>query len=778
MTHRRFVRALGPCLLLAVAAPLAPAAELPTHFRLEPVLTSGLTEPSSMDKTSDGRILITERTTGNLRVVAQGELQASPLCTVSVTSTGEGGLLGVAAHPRFPSNGWVYLYYTDAVGGKNKVTRFTVTATSCGDGFDIVANLGAGPSFLRNGGGLAFGSDGKLYIGTGDVQTSGNGQDDGTLFGKILRVNDDGSVPADNPTPGSPVYAKGIRDARSIATNSTGNVYATDGGAGATIYDEVNRIGAGGNYGWDPSTGNSGGVYDDPLAAYSPVVGIRGLDVMGSAIAFPNLNADGIDNNENRYGPDHAPGVKRVNDNGAKGQCYGGSQPDKVCTTDADCPPRNNGFYNETARCQLIDDDAEYCSPTAYGDDLCGANGTDEPDETFLKNVFFAADSGNKIYRGITNPSDLTQLVRTDTFLDSAFLADCPDNWTDVLTGNDGVLYALARNAGAATGGLYRIIYDDQVGPREVSPKGSHFPLRVDKSAGAPDNVVLSWEDLRSDATQPRDDSNANPALRQPRPPSREFTIWKGTLGAFNSPTVAQGFIPGAAVNEALRRATLVAGSGSYYFLVSARHANLQGTLGKRTDGTERPGYATTDMCDTIGYHTPNNGTSTAEDLWKCGKNFTLRDEYGQTHALYEYREQVVLLDFSAVWCPPCQAQADVMESLYLQYKDRGVVMLTILMDEDDQLWSWSGRPGQIECRDWSDRSGGNPDHTFPCWMDPNPTSGSRLAWPLYDNFGAIPTNVILDTGLRVVYSGAGYDEATIKDKLNRLVGATDACLQ
>ena len=206
---------------------------------------------------------------------------------------------------------------------------------------------------------------------------------------------------------------------------------------------------------------------------------------MGSAKAFPNLNADGIDNNENKYGADGAPGVKRVNDNGALGQCYGDrsrTRPVRPTPT----APRNNGLYNETARCQLIDDAAEYCSPTAYGDDLCGASGTDEPDETALNNVFFAAESGNKIFRGITNPSDLTQLVRTDTFLDSSFLAGCPDNWTDVLAGNDGFLYALARNTGAATGGLYRVIYDDQPGPREVSPEGSHFPLRIDKSPGFP----------------------------------------------------------------------------------------------------------------------------------------------------------------------------------------------------------------------------------------------------------------------------------------------------
>ncbi|HEX6851933.1 MAG TPA: hypothetical protein VF139_11070, partial [Candidatus Polarisedimenticolaceae bacterium] len=87
------------------------------------------------------------------------------------------------------------------------------------------------------------------------------------------------------------------------------------------------------------------------------------------------------------------------------------------------------------------------------------------------------------------------------------------------------------------------------------------------------------------------------------------------------------------------------------------------------------------------------------------------------------------------------------------------------------------GRPSNAECRNWSDRSGTNPDHTFPCWAD-TLTSNARVAWPKYNKFGAVPTNVVLDSGLRVVYSGAGYSETTIRDRLNRLVGAADACLQ
>jgi thiol-disulfide isomerase/thioredoxin len=179
-----------------------------------------------------------------------------------------------------------------------------------------------------------------------------------------------------------------------------------------------------------------------------------------------------------------------------------------------------------------------------------------------------------------------------------------------------------------------------------------------------------------------------------------------------------------------------------------------------------------TNLCDTLGYHSSANSFA----LWLCGQDFTLRDEHGETHSLYEFRGQVVMLDLSAIWCPPCRSEADLLEAVYQQYKDRGVRFLTVLMDEDNQLVDFGGRPNPAECRNWGDRSGTIPDHTFPCWIDPN--DGSKDAWPKYNKWGALPTNVILDQGLRVIYSGAGYDEATIKNKLDRLVGTVDACVQ
>lgn len=750
----------------------AMAAEVPSGFRLEPVV-GGLTEPSSLAGASDGRILITERTTGNVRLLQNGELLATPVCTVAVQATGEGGLIGVAVHPNFASNGWFYLYYT-ASGGVNKVTRYTLLGTSCTGASDLLS-LGAGASFLRNGGGIAFGPDGKLYVATGDFENGPDAQSDLSFAGKILRMNDDGSVPADNPTPGSLVFAKGVRNGRGLAVGASGNVYVTDAGSNTGgVYDELNPVPAGGNLGWDAATGNSNGVFDDPLAEWSPVIGVRGLAWYGSTV-FPDAAADGIDSDHDRYGADRHPGAGRVDDDG-NGTCVGSNNNELSCTSNANCPPRVN-IFTEASFCEFRDEADEYCpSGSAFGDDGCGAagiRGVDEADESFVNSLFFAAADASSIYRAVLEPGALDRLRQAEKFVDSTFLAGCPSGWTDTLAGRDGFLYALATNGGGGNGALYRVVHDGAPGPREVSKPGSHFPLRVERG-GNSNEVQVFWEDLRSDATQPRDDGNADPALRQPLQPVREYTVWQGTLGTWTSHTPVSGLgnTAGSPVNDAVRKATVNAGASDYYFLVSGRGSNLEGTLGKRSDGTPRTGYAVANLCDTLGYHSSANSFA----LWLCGQDFSLRDEHGETHALYEFRGQVVMLDLSAIWCPPCRSEADALETVYQQYKDRGVRFLTVLMDEDNQLVDFAGRPNPAECRNWGDRAGTIPDHTFPCWIDPN--DGSKDAWPKYNKFGALPTNVILDQGLRVIYSGAGYDEATIKNKLDRLVGTVDVCVQ
>ena len=758
--------------LAAILCSAALAAEVPHGFRLEGVV-GGLTEPTSMAGAEDGRILITEKTTGAVRLVQLGELLPTPVCTIAVETAGEGGLLDVAVHPEFVRNGWFYVYHT-AAGGVNKVTRYTLSGTSCSSPVDIVS-LGAGTSYLRNGCGVAFGPDGKLFVATGDFENGADAQNDASLAGKILRLNDDGSIPSDNPTPGSRIFAKGVRNGNGLAVDEAGNVYVTDAGSVVgNADDELNKVPSGGNLGWDAVTGNSGGTYDDPLASWVSAIGVRGLSWYGSNV-FPDAALDGIDNDEDRMGADRNPGVGRTDDDG-NGTCIGSNNNELPCTSNANCPPRRVVVFDENSSCEFRDEADEYCpAGSAYGDDGCGSlgiRGVDEADESFVNNLFFAAPDVTSIYRAVLEPGALDQLRQTEKFVDSAFLPSCPSGWTDTMAGRDGFLYALAKNGGGNAGALYRVVHDETPGPREVSKPGSHFPLRVDKGAGS--DVQVSWEDLRSDAMQPRDDGNADPAARQPLQPAREYTVWKGTLGNWTSHAPVGGLTAtaGTPVNEALRRATVTGVTDNSYFLVSARHANLEGTLGANTAGTPRTGYATTNLCDTLGYH----GSANTYALWLCGQDFTLRDEHGETHALYEFREQVVMLDLSAIWCPPCVSEANLLQNVYQQYKNRGVRFLTVLMDEDNQLVDFAGRPVPAECRNWSDRPSPNLDHTFPCWVDPN--DGSKDAWPKYNKFGALPTNVLLDTGLRVIYSGAGYDEATIKNKLDRLVGTSDQCVR
>ncbi|NJN64332.1 MAG: PQQ-dependent sugar dehydrogenase [Acidobacteria bacterium] len=583
---RRFVsRKARVCALVVVAcictSGALAAAELPRGFRLEPILT-GLNQPTSLAGTPDGRILITERG-GTLRAVEHGRLVAAPLCTLNVATSGDAGLLGIAVHPNFSRNGFVYLYYTTTTG-TNRVSRVRLDRSSCTDDTLILGNLGSAPSAQRLGGGIAFGPDGKLYVATGDFENGSAARDNGVLAGKVLRVNDDGTVPSDNPTAGSFVFARGIRNGRGLDIGADGKIIVSDAGAASdTSHDEINRVPTNGDLGWNAATGSSGGVYDDPLVSWNPVIGAAGVAIYG-ANAFPDLSADGKDNDHDRYGADEYPGVRRTNDNGA-GICVGSTRNGLSCTTNAECPARRDvtiGFFNEASFCELRDEPAEYCpGGVPYGDDGCGstgARGIDEPDESYWGSIFMAAGSGNAIMRAVLDGAGA--FTNAEKFLDSTALPNCPTNWTDVMAGADGFLYAVARNGGGTQGGLYRIIHDGEIGPREVSRKGTYFPLGVRKGA-TPNQVEVSFEDLRSDALQPRDNGT------DPQPPAREYSVFMGTLGNYYSHAVVSGLnnTPGTAVNDALRSVTFDSGNGSKYFLVSARSA-ISRTLGSASNGT------------------------------------------------------------------------------------------------------------------------------------------------------------------------------------------------
>lgn len=271
----------------------APPPEAPA-LRLETV-ASGLETPWAMAFAPDGRIFVTERP-GRIRVIDGDGLRAEPWAEIPVVSSdyrSEGGLLGIAVGPDFATSGHVYVVGTFAENGQlvNRVLRLTERDGRGADQTVIVGDLPAvtaEPGSERAihthvGGALGFGPDGMLYTTTGDATRPAQSQDPDSLAGKLLRYRPDGTVPDDNPTPGSPVYALGLRNSQGLAWNAdTGVAFVTEHGpselswetSGGWFGDEVNAIRPGLNYGWPDVQGKGGkDGFVDPLVEWSPSVG-------------------------------------------------------------------------------------------------------------------------------------------------------------------------------------------------------------------------------------------------------------------------------------------------------------------------------------------------------------------------------------------------------------------------------------------------------------------------------------------------------------------------
>ncbi|HEV2093890.1 MAG TPA: PQQ-dependent sugar dehydrogenase [Rubrobacter sp.] len=222
-------------------------------------LATDLRVPWSFAFLPDGDALVTERDSGRLlRVGASGGVRE--VQTLPEGGTGEGGLLGVAVSPEYESDRYVYAYTTTETD--NRVVRFRL-------GEEPEAILTGIPvNSYHNGGRIAFGPDGMLYITTGDAGDPSNSQDRNSLGGKILRVAPDGSVPEDNPFRGSPVYSLGHRNVQGLAWDAQGQLFASE--FGQNTWDEANRIVAGENYGW-PEVEGEGGTdqgFVDPITVW------------------------------------------------------------------------------------------------------------------------------------------------------------------------------------------------------------------------------------------------------------------------------------------------------------------------------------------------------------------------------------------------------------------------------------------------------------------------------------------------------------------------------
>lgn len=265
------------------------APSLPAGFSKQESWVSGLGSATAFAQASDGRIFVCEQG-GSLRIVKNGALLPTPFHSFVVEPNGERGLLGVAFHPKFASNGWVYVYYTATTPTvHNRISRLVASGDVSTGAEAVLVDLPTLGSQTHNGGALHFGPDGKLYVAVGDNGSGTRAANPADPFGKILRFNDDGSIPSDNPyyTGNSglarAVWAYGLRNPFTFGFEpGTGRMHIND--VGQASWEEINLGQRGANYGWPGSEGPErvSGDVNGPLYAYShraqPCCGIAAVD--------------------------------------------------------------------------------------------------------------------------------------------------------------------------------------------------------------------------------------------------------------------------------------------------------------------------------------------------------------------------------------------------------------------------------------------------------------------------------------------------------------------
>ena len=257
--------------------------------RVTGTVATGLQVPWGIAVLSDGSALVSERDTG--RIVRVGPYPPRPVGTVTgVMALGEGGLLGIAHSP-----GWLHVYFTGAED--NRVVRMPWDGDALGAPQDVITAIPK--AGIHNGGRIAFGPDGMLYVATGDAGSGRLAQDPESLAGKILRISPDGSIPADNPIAGSPVFSIGHRNVQGLSFDSRGRLWATE--FGQSDVDELNLITAGANYGWPECEGAcsrspSTDRYVDPVVEWTPtsVASPSGLAIIGDFAYVASLRGQTV----------------------------------------------------------------------------------------------------------------------------------------------------------------------------------------------------------------------------------------------------------------------------------------------------------------------------------------------------------------------------------------------------------------------------------------------------------------------------------------------------
>ena len=302
--QRSFYLPSSTILALVVAASFilvsacAIAANLPTGFTEVQVggnLSGSLT---AMAFAPDGRLFVCQQG-GQLRVIKNGVLLSTPFVSLTVDSSGERGLLGIAFDPNFTTNHYLYVYYTVATSPiHNRVSRFTAASDTAAPGSEIVIlnldNLSSATN--HNGGAIHFGPDGKLYIGVGENANGANAQSLSNLLGKMLRINADGTIPPDNPFYNTAtgnnraIWALGLRNPFTFAFQpGTTRLFIND--VGESTYEEINDGIAGSNYGWPTTEGpTSNPSFRSPIYFYGHgTSNTTGCAIVGGAFYNPPI---------------------------------------------------------------------------------------------------------------------------------------------------------------------------------------------------------------------------------------------------------------------------------------------------------------------------------------------------------------------------------------------------------------------------------------------------------------------------------------------------------
>lgn len=246
------------------------------------VEASGLLTPWSVAFVGEA-MLVSQRDTGEVREVVDGGLRTVGEAP-DLAARGEGGLLGIAV-----SEGALFAYVTTSDG--NSVLRFPLDGAAGSFTLGAPRTLleGIPASNIHNGGRLAFGPDGMLYVTTGDASDPDLAQDPDSLAGKILRIAPDGSVPEGNPVAGSPVWSLGHRNPQGIGWDASGTMFSSE--FGQDTWDELNIIEPGGNYGWPTVEGVGGDPrFVDPVQQWAPAdASPSGLAVVDGTVVVANL---------------------------------------------------------------------------------------------------------------------------------------------------------------------------------------------------------------------------------------------------------------------------------------------------------------------------------------------------------------------------------------------------------------------------------------------------------------------------------------------------------